>query len=145
MENRCFHSVPRNTPFTPKSKGYRTNSCLVVINESQDTSPGETSGTYFTYLQHMLQVQLKWGFGTFINLFYFYPIRGPTDLTPLLYHMKKQRNNESERSVPARMAKKHVCFLMKLHYTWLYTQTLNRGTNEFFKVGNYPSPAQTLW
>lgn len=72
MKNRCSTFWPCNTPFSLWSKGYPANSCLVVHWEELCTWPEKTSGTYCTYLQHMLQVQLKWGLGIFINLFFLF-------------------------------------------------------------------------
>lgn len=86
----------------------------------------------------MLQVQLKWGFGTFINLLYFYPIRGPIDLTPLLYHMRKQTMRAGGQYLFV-WRKTHLFF----HEIPLRIQTLNGATNENFKTGNNSSPIQT--
>lgn len=72
MKNRCSTFWPCNTPFSLWSKGYPANSCLVVHWEELCTWPEKTSGTDCTYLQHMLQVQLKWGLGIFINLFFLF-------------------------------------------------------------------------
>lgn len=50
------HVIPHLPP-SPKVIGLIA--ALWYSGKSQGIGPGETSGTYFTYLQHMLQVQLK--------------------------------------------------------------------------------------